>query len=132
MTNFLPTQAPVADAMTPGALLLNVSGALMLILFIIAALVWLARRSGLATRRLNGAEACFVVSTHSLGQRERLVTVDINDKRLLLGVTTSQITCLATFDKPEAESDKLAGSAKGSFHGELMGRLKNSLRKPTS
>ena len=42
-----------------------------------------------------------LVATHSLGPRERLVLVDVGDQRLVLGVTASQITCLATQPRPE-------------------------------
>lgn len=84
-----------------GSILMSVSGALVLILLLLVVLAWAARRSGLA-RRLNDAQGNMtLVATHSLGPRERLVLVDVGDQRLVLGVTASQITCLATQPRPE-------------------------------
>ncbi len=84
-----------------GSILMSVSGALALILLLMVVLAWAARRSGLA-RRLNDAQGNMtLVATQSLGPRERLVLVDVGDQRLVLGVTASQITCLATQPRPE-------------------------------
>ncbi|MCM7883265.1 flagellar biosynthetic protein FliO [Enterobacter sichuanensis] len=84
-----------------GSILMSVSGALSLILLLLVVLAWAARRSGLA-RRLNDAQGNMtLVATQSLGPRERLVLVDVGDQRLVLGVTASQITCLATQSRPE-------------------------------
>lgn len=84
-----------------GSILMTVSGALALILLLLVVLAWAARRSGLA-RRLNDAQGNMtLVATQSLGPHERLVLVDVGDQRLVLGVTASQITCLATQPRPE-------------------------------
>lgn len=84
-----------------GSILMSVSGALALILLLLVVLAWAARRSGLA-RRLNDAQGNMtLVATQSLGPRERLVLIDVGDQRLVLGVTASQITCLATQPRPE-------------------------------
>jgi flagellar protein FliO/FliZ len=42
-----------------------------------------------------------VVASKSLGGRERLLLVDVGEQRLVLGVTATQITCLATQTRPE-------------------------------
>lgn len=84
-----------------GSVLMTVSGALALIILLMVVMAWAARRSGLA-RRLNDAQGNMsVVATQSLGPRERLVLVDVGEQRLVLGVTASQITCLATQVRPE-------------------------------
>ncbi|MGN7789857.1 flagellar biosynthetic protein FliO [Enterobacter sp. 22452] len=84
-----------------GSVLMMVSGALALIILLMVVMAWAARRSGLA-RRLNDAQGNMtLVATQSLGPRERLVLVDVGEQRLVLGVTASQITCLATQARPE-------------------------------
>ncbi|CZU55553.1 TPA: flagellar biosynthetic protein FliO [Enterobacter cloacae] len=84
-----------------GSVLMTVSGALALIILLMVVMAWAARRSGLA-RRLNDAQGNMtLVATQSLGPRERLVLVDVGEQRLVLGVTASQITCLATQARPE-------------------------------
>ncbi|EKS9204726.1 flagellar biosynthetic protein FliO [Enterobacter cloacae] len=84
-----------------GSMLMTVTGALALIILLMVVMAWAARRSGLA-RRLNDAQGNMtLVATQSLGPRERLVLVDVGEQRLVLGVTASQITCLATQARPE-------------------------------
>lgn len=94
-----------------GSVLMTVSGALALIVLLMVVLAWAARRSGLA-RRLNDAQGNMtLVATQSLGPRERLVLVDVGEQRLVLGVTASQITCLATQARPEATPQTTAPAA---------------------
>ncbi|KKJ31785.1 flagellar biosynthesis protein FliO [Enterobacter hormaechei subsp. hoffmannii] len=84
-----------------GSVLMTVSGALALIILMLVLMAWAARRSGLA-RRMNDAHGKMtLVATQSLGPRERLVLVDVGEQRLVLGVTASQVTCLATQVRPE-------------------------------
>ncbi|EOZ4637376.1 flagellar biosynthetic protein FliO [Enterobacter cloacae] len=94
-----------------GSVLMTISGALALIVLLLVVLAWAARRSGLA-RRLQGAQGSMtLVATQSLGPRERLVLVDVGEQRLVLGVTASQITCLATQVRPENASQDTAPAA---------------------
>ncbi|HCM9255342.1 TPA: flagellar biosynthetic protein FliO [Enterobacter cloacae subsp. dissolvens] len=94
-----------------GSVLMTVSGALALIVLLMVVLAWAARRSGLA-RRLNDAQGNMtLIATQSLGPRERLVLVDVGEQRLVLGVTASQITCLATQPRPENAPQTTAPAA---------------------
>ncbi|WP_421510664.1 flagellar biosynthetic protein FliO [Enterobacter sp. JS8-1] len=94
-----------------GSVLMTVSGALALIILLMVVLAWAVRRSGLA-RRLNDAQGNMtLVATQSLGPRERLVLVDVGEQRLVLGVTASQITCLATQTRPESATQTSAPAA---------------------
>ncbi|CAH5341494.1 Flagellar protein FliO [Enterobacter cloacae] len=96
-----------------GSVLMTVSGALALIILLLVVMAWAARRSGLA-RRLNDAQGNMtLVATQSLGPRERLVLVDVGDQRLVLGVTASQITCLAT--QPRSENAPQASAPAATF-----------------
>lgn len=93
------------------SVLMTVSGALALIILLMVVLAWAVRRSGLA-RRLNDAQGNMaLVATQSLGPRERLVLVDVGEQRLVLGVTASQITCLATQARPESAPQTSASVA---------------------
>lgn len=94
-----------------GSVLMTVTGALALIVLLLVVLAWAARRSGLA-RRLNDAQGNMtVVATQSLGPRERLVLVDVGEQRLVLGVTATQIACLATQVRPENAPQAAAPAA---------------------
>ncbi|QLK62410.1 flagellar biosynthetic protein FliO [Enterobacteriaceae bacterium Kacie_13] len=120
------TQATPAgvDSAVPGSVLMNVGGALALILMIIAVCAWVARRTGFAQRLPKGNQILSVVASHSMGQRERVVVIDMEGKRLLLGVTPTQINCLATFDKPSEEDAVRVAPAAGDFQSTLLNLLK--------
>lgn len=125
MNNQTQTHIPVnAQPAMPGSVLMNVGGALALILLIIAACAWVARRAGFARRLPAGNQLMSVVASHSLGQRERVIVVDMNGKRLLLGVTATQINCLATFDAPEVNGNTPAAGTPPTFQSTLMNLLK--------
>lgn len=61
-------------------------------------MAWLARRSGLI--RAKG-QAIHIIATQSLGARNSLVVIEINQQRLLLGVTSQQINLLYTLPKSD-------------------------------
>lgn len=113
------TATPYLDPATPGSLLANLGGGLVALLVIAACFVWAVRRFKGVNRRLHSASGLSVISSHSLGQRERLIVVDMQDKRLLLGVTGQQINCVATFDRPEQEEKNAPFSGGTDFQATL-------------
>ena len=94
----LPTvPAPVAEA-APAAVgaggMLQAAFGMAIVLGLIFLCAWAARRFGL--QRLGTGHVVKVVSSSSLGQRERVVVVEIDGTWLVLGVTASQIQTLHT------------------------------------
>ncbi|HEU0230703.1 MAG TPA: flagellar biosynthetic protein FliO [Burkholderiaceae bacterium] len=67
---------------------------LLAIIALILAGAWLARRSGWLKAGAGGSIR--VLGTHSLGARASLAVVQIEDARLVLGVTPGQISLLHT------------------------------------
>ncbi|CFQ36143.1 flagellar biosynthetic protein FliO [Yersinia bercovieri] len=122
----------MSEATNSGSILATVGGSLILILMIITAIAWIARRTGLTPRLPKGNQILSVVSSYSLGQRERIVVVDIGDKRLLLGVTTSQISCLGTFDQFDDHAMTPEPLLSGDFQSTLLGMLKKRKAGPTA
>jgi|AGFT01.1.fsa_nt_gi flagellar biosynthetic protein FliO len=113
---------PFSVASSPsGAALLHMSGALLLVLAIILVLAWLARRSWLVPPRVKGSKMLTIVGAQTLGQRERLVVVEMANKHLLLGVTATKISRLAIFDKPAEEGEH---APQAHFSAQLRGWLK--------
>ncbi|WLI76308.1 flagellar biosynthetic protein FliO [Kosakonia sp. H02] len=109
-TQSLNTVQPVSGgpAMAPVSMS-NIVGALALVLLMIVAVAWVFRRTGVATRMVKGNSILSVKHTQSIGARERLVVVEVDDKWLLLGVTQDNITNLMTMEKKaELESVKPA------------------------
>ncbi|MDB7011952.1 flagellar biosynthetic protein FliO [Escherichia coli] len=82
------SSAPVSSAP-----LLQVSGALIAIIALILAAAWLVKRLGFAPKR-TGVNGLKISASASLGARERVVVVDVEDARLVLGVTAGQINLL--------------------------------------
>ncbi len=126
--------SPLMAAATAGeqtatdSVLLTVTGALALIIFVIVALGWFARRSGLARRLNDGREPITVVASQTLGNRERVVVLDIQNQRLVLGVTATQITCLAALEQPPQEQGKETVSSGMDFSA-LLKTVRQNYRK---
>jgi len=92
--------------------------ALVFVLGLMAAAVWILRRAGLAPRTATGHLK--IVSQLALGPRERVVIVEAGDRWLLLGVGAGGISRLGTM--PRAES--AAAEAPPASFGALLGRLR--------
>ncbi|MGB5855771.1 MAG: flagellar biosynthetic protein FliO [Oceanisphaera sp.] len=73
----------------------------LLVIGIILVLGWLLRRLRGASL-LGGSRQLKVVSSLALGQRERLVVVQVGEEQYLLGVTAQQISGLGKLDIPLA------------------------------
>jgi len=99
----IPSSPPVASA---GSMLTQVSSVLALIVLLILACAWLARRCGFTPKRVS-SQSLNVSASVNVGQRERVVIVDIDGARLVLGVTAQNITHLHTLPPkmPEQPSE---------------------------
>lgn len=90
----MKTQASVVQpSAVHGSPLLQVSGALLGIILLILAAAWLAKRFGFGGR-IASSKGLTVSASTTVGPRERVIVVDVEDARLVLGVTASQITVL--------------------------------------
>jgi len=94
--------APPAS-LTPG--LVQATLGLALVLGVIWAAAWLLRR--VAPAGGSSRSPIKLIATQAVGQRERVVLVEIADQWLLLGVAPGQVTALQTLPKaslPDPES----------------------------
>lgn len=98
------TQQPttVQPTLSTGGMLTQVSSVLAAIVLLILGCAWLAKRFGIAGRR-GGSQTLNISASCQLGQRERVVVVDVEDARLVLGVTAHQISLLHTLPAKAAE-----------------------------
>jgi flagellar protein FliO/FliZ len=71
---------------------------LLVVIGVILALAWLVRRFTNIGPYGNGAMR--LISALPLGNRERIVLVQVGDKQLLLGVAPGNVTTLHVFDEP--------------------------------
>ena len=93
---------------------LRVIISLVFILMVILAGAWAVRRSGFG--RSGATQALRTVATQNLGNRAWVTIVEVEDARLVLGVTAQQITLLHTLPPGEATpgADARPGSAGAS------------------
>ncbi|WP_345798242.1 flagellar biosynthetic protein FliO [Castellaniella sp. MT123] len=92
------------------AQILRVILALLFILGLLLALAWAARRGGWL-RGPSGASNLRILGTHSLGTRCSIAVVQIDDTRLVLGVTAQQVTLLHTLPAaPDAPPTRPTGN----------------------
>lgn len=104
-----------------GSSLMQVSGALAAIILLILLAGWLAKRVGFSAKSGLSRDVK-LRSSLSLGARERIVVVEVDDARLVLGVTASQITHLHTL--PPAPVDTASTSTPpGAEFQHLMKNL---------
>ncbi|MDQ0589480.1 flagellar biosynthetic protein FliO [Variovorax paradoxus] len=87
----VPTPAEAAPAVGASSLLQAGFG-MFAVLGLIFLCAWAARRFGL--QRLGGGQFVKVVSSTLVGQRERVVVVEVGSTWLVLGVTASQVNAL--------------------------------------
>ena len=92
---------------------------LLFIVALILACAWIARRAGWA--QTGGQRAVKVLGTQSLGARTHVTVVEVEDARLVLGVTTNQITLLHTLppSAPDTLTTPQAATEPPSFAAAL-------------
>jgi len=115
-----PAAAPDVDV---GGEIVRVILSLLGIIALILAAGWLNRRlqhrSGATGRRIR------CVETFSVGTRERLLLLDADGKRLLLGVGPGGMHTLHVYEDRTAGADAPPQSSTAGF-GELLARWKRS------
>ncbi|TGD56503.1 flagellar biosynthesis protein FliO [Salmonella enterica subsp. enterica serovar Poona] len=117
----MKTEATVSQPTAPaGSPLMQVSGALIGIIALILAAAWVIKRMGFAPKG-NSVRGLKVSASASLGPRERVVIVEVETARLVLGVTASQINLLHTL--PPAVNDTEAPVAPPAACQRLRQRL---------
>ncbi len=119
-------QQPMGQpAVSGGSMLTQVSSVLAVIILLILACGWLARRFGFAPRRgVRGQNDLKASASYQLGQRERVVIIDVEDARLVLGVTAQQITHLHTLPPRPPQESSEPPAATADFRQVLQSLIK--------
>jgi len=96
------------------------------IVCLILCLAWFAKRYGGFS--IAGARDIRVLSSASLGARERVALIDVKGQQFLVGVTTQNINHLHTFDEQVVDADmnkaKSQNVPKNDFAEKLQSLLK--------
>lgn len=98
---------------------------MIVVIGIIVALAWLVRRMGRMNGLLSGEIK--IVSSLSLGTREKLVLVQVGEEQFLLGATPQQINRIARIKLPITAGAAAAPAERITFQ-QLYSRLKNGPR----
>jgi flagellar protein FliO/FliZ len=96
--------AALAQTTVPGPSVLPTIVALVFVVALIPAAMWLLKRFGAAPGAAAQAAGLKVVAQLPLGARERLVVLEAGDRWLLLGVTAGAVNRVGTLPKPAADS----------------------------
>jgi flagellar protein FliO/FliZ len=104
----LPLLAHAADAVAPAPAvsaagsMLQVFIGLVAVLLLIAATAWVAKRFGVT--RGGASSVLQVVSSASVGARERVVVVEVGESWLVVGVAPGSVNALMTLPRGQIPS----------------------------
>jgi flagellar protein FliO/FliZ len=118
---------PLAAAPPPvvsAGSLLQVGAALMLVLASVAAVAWVLKRMSPGQAAFGGAVR--VVSATAVGQRERVVLVEVEGTWLVLGVAPGHVSTLHTLPKPAMPA---TNGASAPPDNKFAGWLKQTLER---
>ncbi len=93
-----PAYTPPPPIVSSGSIM-QIIFSLLLVLAAVALVAWLLKRMNVA--RQGSGNLLKVLGGVAIGQRERIVLVEVNDTWLVVGVGTGQIRTLHTLEKPE-------------------------------
>lgn len=94
---------------------------MVLALIVISALI--LKKFQLTTKSVSGMK---VITSLSLGPKERLVVVEVQNQQLLLGVSAQQITLLKTLDEAIIVESSTVNNMKGTMNSSLLKFLTKS------
>lgn len=128
MLAFLPNIAAAqsnANSATTG--LIQIVAALGVVIAVMLAMAWFMKRfGGLSPLQKMPMK---VISAISVGNRERVVVVEVADQWLVLGVTSQQITSLSTLPKQEIIAFAESHDGGTMPHSKFTDWLKASIEK---
>jgi flagellar protein FliO/FliZ len=111
-----PAYVPPADVSSGGMMQVIIS--LLLVLAAVMAVAWLLKR--ISAPQQNAGRQLKVISGVAVGQRERVVLVEINDTWLVLGVAAGNVRTLHTLPKSSLPPMESSGyNPDNKFHAWL-------------
>ena len=113
------TPLPPVDPLAGGSVL-NVIFSLMLVIGAIWGVAWLMRRLSLFHAPAGGAMR--MLGGLAVGQRERVVLVQVGETQLLLGVAPGRVQTLHVLDKPIEVAAPGEGEGFAERLAQVMGR----------
>lgn len=124
---FMATDSVAAESGKAVISPLATLGKLALALIIVLAVFWIFARVMRQVQNIQGDmhQALRVVGALSVGQRERVVVVQVGEEQLVIGVTSSQINTLHVLQEPLSSGSNQAQA--GDFRAKLTAALKRQV-----
>jgi len=98
-----PVETHIKQPVVGGESVLNVVMSLVFVVAVIFLLAWFMKRMGGGNLRSNSLLK--VVSSLSMGAREKVVLVQVGEQQLVLGVAPGRVQTLHVLDKPIVTND---------------------------
>lgn len=99
--------------------LAKLTGALLLVVFIIFGLAWLMKRFNLSQHSQNGLLR--IIAGLPLGTRDRIVLLQVGEEQILLGLSPGRIQKLHTLSNPLIhQHEEVSGSAFSQKLDQIM------------
>src|SRR5471032_772242 len=125
----MPAGPPMAMA-TPTSLagsLLQTIFALIFVLALLMGLAWFMKRYG--AKAMGSNARMRVVSSLSLGGRERVVLLEVGDQWIVVGASPGRVNALATLPRQESDLPQLAAAQNGPAAASFSEWLKQTIEK---
>ncbi len=119
-----PVFAPPPAATVSSGSVLQVILSLLLVLAAVVMVAWVLKRINLPQQ--GAGNALKVISGVAVGQRERVVLVEVNDTWLVVGVAPGQVNALHSM--PKGELPPTSNAAPGD-NNKFQGWLKQMMEK---
>jgi len=110
--------------------IMNMLMGLGLVLAIIFFMAWIVRRMG--GMQVMGSQQIKLLGGMSLGAREKVVLVQIENKRLVLGVAQGQVSTLHVLDGDYETNESSATDANSPFKEKLLQALSQTISNKTA
>ena len=109
------TPPPIAQPPLGMETLFSTAGGLLIVLLLIFALAWAFKRYSHLPK--GSGEVVRVIGGTSLGPRERVVVVEVDETRLVLGVAPGRVQTLHVLDRKESKQEDFAGQLNHELQG---------------
>lgn len=127
-----PSYVPPSPAVSSGSIV-QILFSLMLVLAVIVLVGWLLKRMNLTQQ--NSGSHLKMLGGIAIGQRERIVLVEIDETWLVIGVGPGQIRTLHTLPRPEgSDGNNVVQQARpgdGKFAALLSSVIRNRQQEGT-
>lgn len=115
-------QGPLASSPVGVGEFVQMFFGLLVVIVVIVAMAWAIRRMGYVQTRISGALK--VLGSISLGQRERVVLMQVGEQQLLVGVAPGQIRTLLVLEENISVESIPSAMAQGGFAQKLQAMMK--------